>query len=181
MSTRSTRFTSAMRRGIVQFGRSPTGASSNGAHTRNAASVFTGGGPAYTLASMASTPPRAKSPRQKRTVSSRTQNNSPIRALVHPSASTEWRAPGPPRHDHARCGQSFERIDLRLARHHWRFASHAPSSRTTATTESQSIFVGQVRGVWRPLRNRRPGKPKRPLLGVAPGRADDAGDRRRPW
>jgi hypothetical protein len=60
------------------------GASSNGTQTRNAASVFTGGGPAYMLAFTASTPPRANSPRQKRTVSSRTQNTSAIRALVHP-------------------------------------------------------------------------------------------------
>ena len=36
---------SAMRRGIVQLGRSATGASSRGATTRSAASVFTGGGP----------------------------------------------------------------------------------------------------------------------------------------
>jgi hypothetical protein len=43
---RSTRLISAMRRGIVQFGLSATGASSNGMQTRNAASVFTGGGPA---------------------------------------------------------------------------------------------------------------------------------------
>jgi hypothetical protein len=62
------------------------GASSNGTQTRSAASVFTGGGPAYTLALIASTPPRAKPPRQKRTVSSRTRNTSAIRALVQPSS-----------------------------------------------------------------------------------------------
>ncbi len=69
ISTSSRFLISAMRRGIVQFARFATGASSNGAQTRSAASVFSGGGPAYTLAAMASTPPRAKSPRQKRTVS----------------------------------------------------------------------------------------------------------------
>ncbi len=54
--------------------------------TLSAASVFTGGGPAYMLALMASTPPRTKAPRQKRTVSSRTRNTSAIRALVQPSS-----------------------------------------------------------------------------------------------
>ena len=86
ISTSSRFLISAMRRGIVQFARFATGASSNGTQTRSAASVFTGGGPAYTLALMASTPPRAKSPRQKRTVSSRTRNTSAIRALVQPSS-----------------------------------------------------------------------------------------------
>lgn len=65
ISMRSKRLISATRRGIVQFGLSATGASSNGTQTRNAASVFTGGGPAYMLAFTASTPPRANSPRQK--------------------------------------------------------------------------------------------------------------------
>src|SRR5271166_2174679 len=86
ISTSSRFLISAMRRGIVQFARFATGASSNGTQTRSAASVFTGGGPAYTLALMASTPPRAKSPRQKRTVSSRTRNTSAICALVQPSS-----------------------------------------------------------------------------------------------
>ena len=48
---------SAMRRGIVQLGRSATGASSRGATTRSAASVFTGGGPGATVAFNASTSP----------------------------------------------------------------------------------------------------------------------------
>ena len=38
------------RRGIVQFGRSATGASSRGVTTRSAASLFTGGGPGATVA-----------------------------------------------------------------------------------------------------------------------------------
>src|SRR5512145_521104 len=84
--TRSRVLISAIRRGIVQLGRSATGASSSGVTTRKAASVFTGGGPAYTLAFTASTPPRRNSPRQKRTVSSRTRNTSPISALVQPSS-----------------------------------------------------------------------------------------------
>ena len=86
ISTCSRFLISAMRRGIVQFARFATGASSNGAQTRSAASVFTGGGPAYTLALMASTPPRAKSPRQKRTVSSCTRNTWAIRALLQPTS-----------------------------------------------------------------------------------------------
>ena len=48
--TRSRALISAISRGIVQLGRSATGASSSGVTTRKAASVFTGGGPAYTLA-----------------------------------------------------------------------------------------------------------------------------------
>ena len=48
---------SVMRRGIVQLGRSATGASSRGVTTRSAASVFTGAGPGATLAFNASTPP----------------------------------------------------------------------------------------------------------------------------
>ena len=75
---------SAMRRGIVQLGRSATGASSRGATTRSAASVFTGGGPGATVAFNASTPPRANSLRQRRTVSSRTLKASAMRGLVHP-------------------------------------------------------------------------------------------------
>ncbi len=52
ISTSSRFLISAMRRGIVQFARFATGASSNGAQTRSAASVFSGGGPAYTLAAI---------------------------------------------------------------------------------------------------------------------------------
>ena len=68
------RITSAMRRGIVQFGRSATGHSSSGVTTRLAASLFTGGVPGARLACTASMPPRMKSARQKRTMSSRTPN-----------------------------------------------------------------------------------------------------------
>src|SRR5271168_2017268 len=45
---------SAMRRGIVQLGRSATAASSRGVMTRSAASVFTGAGPGARLALSAS-------------------------------------------------------------------------------------------------------------------------------
>src|SRR5271166_6438315 len=75
---------SVMRRGIVQLVRSATGASSRGATTRSAASVFTGGGPGATVAFNASTPPRANSLRHRRTVSSRTLKASAMRGLVHP-------------------------------------------------------------------------------------------------
>jgi hypothetical protein len=83
--TRSCRFTSSMRCGIVQFGRSATGASRSGVTTRSAASAFSAGSPGATLALNASTP-RPKSPREKRTVSSRTRNASAMRTLVHPSS-----------------------------------------------------------------------------------------------
>jgi hypothetical protein len=72
--------------------RSATGASSNGVTTRKAASLFTGTGPGATLVFKASTPPAMKAPRQKRTVSSRTQNASAIFELVHPPASVTGRA-----------------------------------------------------------------------------------------
>jgi len=77
---------SVMRRWIVQLVRSATGASSRGATTRSAASVFTGGGPGATVAFNASTPPRANSLRHRRTVSSRTLKASAMRGLVHPAS-----------------------------------------------------------------------------------------------
>ena len=55
---------SARRRAIVQFVLSATGSSNNGVTTRNATALFTGSGPEATRAFTASTPPRAKSPRQ---------------------------------------------------------------------------------------------------------------------
>src|SRR5580700_9921601 len=76
----------AMRRGIVQLGRSATGASSRGATTRSAALVFAGGGPGATVAFNAATPPRANSLRHRRTVSSRTPKASAMRGLVHPDS-----------------------------------------------------------------------------------------------
>src|ERR671928_5372 len=75
---------SAMRRASVQLGRPATGASSNGAATLNAASVLTGAGPGAGLVFSASTPPRAKSLRHRRTVSSRTPKASAMRGLVQP-------------------------------------------------------------------------------------------------
>ena len=84
---------SARRRGMVQFGRSATGASSNGVTTRNAASLFTGAGPGATVAFSAATPSRMKSLRHSRTVSSRTPNASAMRGLVQPdSVSSTARA-----------------------------------------------------------------------------------------
>jgi len=77
---------SALRRAIVQLGRSATGASSSGVTTRSAASVFIGGGPGATVAFSASAPPRAKSMRQKRTVSSRTPKASAMRGLLQPDS-----------------------------------------------------------------------------------------------
>jgi len=77
---------SARRRGMVQLRRSATGASSNGMTTRNAASLFTGAGPGATVAFRAATPPRTKSLRHSRTVSSRTPNASAMRGLVPPAS-----------------------------------------------------------------------------------------------
>src|ERR1700690_3404786 len=65
---------SARWRGMVQLGRSATGASSNGITTRRVASLFTGAGPGATVAFSAATPSRMKSQRHSRTVSSRTPN-----------------------------------------------------------------------------------------------------------
>jgi len=71
---------------MVQSGRSATGASSKGATKRNAASLFAGAGPGATGALSAATPPRMKSLRQSRTVSSRTPNASARRGLVQPAS-----------------------------------------------------------------------------------------------
>jgi hypothetical protein len=77
---------SARRRAIVQFVLSATGSSSNGVTTRNATALFTGSGPGATRVFNASTPPLVKSPRQRRTVSSRTPNASAIRGLLQPDS-----------------------------------------------------------------------------------------------
>lgn len=84
MLTPSRASISAHRRGMVQLGRSATGALNNGMTTRSAASLFTGAGPGATVAFSASTPPFIKSLRQSRTVSSRTPKASAIRPLVQP-------------------------------------------------------------------------------------------------
>src|SRR5450432_3367633 len=75
---------SARSRAIVQFVLSATGSSSNGVTTRNATALFTGSGPGAMRAFNAATPPLAKSPRQRRTVSSRTPNASAMRGLLQP-------------------------------------------------------------------------------------------------
>jgi hypothetical protein len=93
MVTPSRASISPMRRASVQLRRSATGASSNGATTLSAASALTGAGPDAGLVSSASTPPRAKSLRHSRTVSSRTPNASAMRGLVQPdSVSNKARA-----------------------------------------------------------------------------------------
>jgi hypothetical protein len=86
MHTPSRASISARMRAIVQFGRLATGSSSNGVTTRKAVSLFTGGGPGATLAFKALMPPRLKSLRHSRTVSSRTPNASAIRGLVQPES-----------------------------------------------------------------------------------------------
>src|SRR5580698_6427909 len=96
---------SARRRGMVQLGRSATGASSNGMTTRNAASLFTGAGPGATVAFRTATPPRMKSLRHNRTVSSRTPNASAMRGLVQPesvSSTARARSASPRSRDPAR-------------------------------------------------------------------------------
>jgi hypothetical protein len=72
MRTPSRASISARRRAIVQLGRLATGSCSNGVTTRKAVSLFTGNGPGATLAFNAPVPPRLKSLRHSRTVSSRT-------------------------------------------------------------------------------------------------------------
>src|SRR6202049_4622751 len=84
MRTPSRASISARRRAIVQFGLSATGSSSKGVTTRSAVSLFTGGGPGARLAFNAATPPRPKSLRHSRTVSSRTPNASAICGLLQP-------------------------------------------------------------------------------------------------
>src|ERR1700688_445782 len=86
MRTPSRASISARRRAIVQFGRSATGSSSKGVTTRNAVSLFTRSRPGAMLGLRASTPPRPKSLRHNRTVSSRTPNASAIRGLVQPAS-----------------------------------------------------------------------------------------------
>lgn len=93
MVTPSRASISPIRRASVQLRRSATGASSNGATTLSAASALTGAGPDAGRVSSASTPPRAKSLRHRRTVSSRTPNASAMRGLVQPdSVSNKARA-----------------------------------------------------------------------------------------
>jgi hypothetical protein len=100
---------SARSRGMVQFGRFATGASSSGSATRNAASLFPGAGPGATRARSAATPPPAYSLRHSRTVSSRTPNASPIRALVQPasvSSTARARSASPRSRDAARASSA---------------------------------------------------------------------------
>src|SRR5271166_539031 len=93
MRTPSRASISPRRRGIVQLRRLATGSSSKGVTTRSAVSLFTGAGPGATRACSASTPPPAKSLRQRRTVSSRTPNASAICGLLQPdSVSSTARA-----------------------------------------------------------------------------------------
>ena len=86
MRTPSRASISARRRAIVQFGLSATGSSSRGVTTRNATELLTGSGPRAMVALSASLPPRAKSLRHCRTVSSRTPHASAMRALVQPAS-----------------------------------------------------------------------------------------------
>jgi hypothetical protein len=86
MRTPSRTSISARMRAIVQFGRLANGSSSNGVTTRKAVSLFNGGGPDATLAFNASVPPRLKSLRHSRTVSSRTLKASAMRGLVQPES-----------------------------------------------------------------------------------------------
>ena len=73
---------SSARRASVQFVRSATGCDKSGPATLNAACAFSGIGPGATHALSAAIPPRMKSLRQSRTVSSRTPKACAIRLLV---------------------------------------------------------------------------------------------------
>src|SRR5512134_1168 len=76
---------SPARRGKVQFVRSASGADSRSSATDKAASAFTGAAPGGGRVFRADTPPRMKSLRHRRTVSSRTPKACAIRPLVHPA------------------------------------------------------------------------------------------------
>ena len=127
---------SARMRAIVQFGRFATGSSSSGVTTRKAASLFTGAGPGATLAFNVSTPPRPKSLRHSRTVSSRTPNASAMRGLVQPdsvsrmaralSASPRSREPASTVRA-ARCSSLADTGDLPLIPHLIRIDSTSES------------------------------------------------------
>ena len=109
MLTPSRASISARRRGMVQLGRSATGSASRGMATRSATSLFTGAGPGATAAFNASTSPLMKSPRQSRTVSSRTPNASAIRPLVQPasvSSTARARSASPRSREHAKQANS---------------------------------------------------------------------------
>ena len=110
---------------MVQFGRSATGASSNGVTTRNAAALFTGAGPGATVALSAATPSRMKSLRHSRTVSSRTPKASAMRGLVQPdsvSSTARARSASPRSRDRAR---AISTVHCFLGCHEWRLPGHA--------------------------------------------------------
>ena len=77
---------SSASRASVQFGRPETGASSSGVATRNAASAFTGAGPAATRFASAETPPAMNPLRHSRPVSSRTPKACAICGLIQPES-----------------------------------------------------------------------------------------------
>src|SRR5208337_1482815 len=80
---------SARRRAIVQFGLSATGSSSKGVTTCNATELLTGSGPGRNRCATAEPCPRARR-RPRRCADWSSQ-----------PTSAEWRAPCPPRRDHA--------------------------------------------------------------------------------
>ena len=112
-------------------------ASRSGVMTRSAASVFSGRGPGATLAFSASMPPRIKSLRQRRTVSSADAKR--LGNPCGPAIKRQQHRARPVRFTALpRCRQSFQRRPLLLTRLHWRFPRHAPPPRINANTESQS-------------------------------------------
>jgi hypothetical protein len=139
MRTPSRASISARMRAIVQFGRLATGSSSSGATTRKAISPFTDDGPGAMLAFNAAVPPRLKSLRHSRTVSSRTLNASAMRGLVQPdsvsrmaralSASPRSREPASAARAE-RCSSLAETGDLPLMPH--LYDSMAIANRTPA-------------------------------------------------
>ncbi len=141
MRTPSRASISARRRAIVQFGRSATGSSSNGMTTRNAVELFTGSGPGATLAFNASTPPRPKSLRQSRTVSSRTPNASAIRGLVQPasvSRTARARSASPRSRDPARAAKAIRCSSL-AATGDFPPMSHPPESVPTMNRKTSPL------------------------------------------
>jgi hypothetical protein len=149
------RLDSVRMRAIVQLARLATGSSNNGVITRNAVSLFIGDGPGATLAFSASMPPRLKSLRHSRTVSSRTLNASAMRALVHPesvsrtaralSASPRSREPASAVKA-MRCSSLAETGDLPLMPN---LAQPKASTNRTAIRWSSRRSLLSHRSIWR--------------------------------
>ena len=111
---------------MVQFGRSATGASSNGVTTRNAAALFTGAGPG-----------RHRRFERRHTIAHEFAAPKPHRVLAYAEGLRDARArPAGQRQQHRtrairfaaipRPGQSHQHRALFLGRQEWRVPGHMP-------------------------------------------------------